>query len=59
MWTPGYLTYKTCMKVKKQQCEPDMEQQTVSKFGKEYVKPVYRYPAYLIYMQSALCEIPG
>ena len=47
------------MQVKKQQCEPDMEQQTVSKFGKEYVKPVYRYPAYLIYMQSALCEIPG
>ena len=40
------------MQVKKQQLEPDMEQQTGSKLGKEYVKPVYCYPAYLTYMQS-------
>ena len=41
-----------CMHVKKQQLELDMEQQTGSKFGKEYVKAVYCHPAYLTYMQS-------
>ena len=40
------------MQVKKQQLEPDMEQQTGSKLGKEYVNTVYCHPAYLIYMQS-------
>ena len=40
------------MKVKKQQLEPDMEQQTGSKLGKEYFKAVYCHPAYLTYMQS-------
>ena len=30
-----------------------------SKSGKEYVKAVYRHPAYLIYMQNASCEMPG
>ena len=40
------------MQVKKQQLEPDMEQQTGSKSGKEYVKAVYCHPAYLTYMQS-------
>ena len=39
------------MQVKKQQLEPDMEQQ-ISKLGKEYVKSVYCHPAYLTYMQS-------
>ena len=39
--------------------EPDMEQQTGSKSEKEYVKAVYRHPAYLIYMQNASCEMPG
>ena len=34
------------MQVKKQQLEPDMEQQTSSKLGKEYVKAVYCHPAY-------------
>ena len=37
---------------KKQQSEPDMEQQTNSKLGKEYIKAVYCHPAYLTYMQS-------
>ena len=37
------------MQVKKQQLEPDMEQQTGSKLGKEYVKAVYCHPAYLTY----------
>ena len=47
------------MQVKNQQLEPDMEQQTDSKLGKEYVKPVYCHPAYLAYMQSTSCEMPG
>ena len=37
----------------------DMEQQTVSKLGKEYVKAVYCHPAYLTYMQSTSCKMPG
>ena len=40
------------MQVRKQQLELDMEQQTGSKLGKEYVKAVYCHPAYLPYMQS-------
>ena len=40
------------MQVKKQQLEPDMEQQTSSKLEKEYVEAVYGHPAYLTYMQS-------
>ena len=39
------------MHVKKQQLEPDMEQKTGSKFGKEYVKAVYCQPAYLTYTE--------
>ena len=37
------------MQVKKQQLEVDMEQQTGSKSGKEYIKAVYYHPAYLTY----------
>ena len=37
----------------------DMEQQTGSKTGEEYVKTVYCHPAYLTYMQSISCEMPG
>ena len=48
-----------CVQVKKQQLELDMEQQTVSKLGKEYVKTVYCCPDYLIYMQSTSWEMPG
>ena len=40
------------MQVRKQQLELDMEQQTGSKSGKEYIKAVYSHPAYLTYMQS-------
>ena len=47
------------MQVKKQQSELDMEQQTGSKLGKKYVKVVYCHPAYLTYMQSTSCEMPG
>ena len=46
------------MQVKKQQLEPDIEQQTSSKLGKEYVKGVYCHPAY-VYMLSTSCEMPG
>ena len=45
------------MQVKKQQLELDMEQQTGSKLGKEYVKAVYYHPAYLAYMQTTSWEI--
>ena len=47
------------MQVKKQQLEPDMEPQTGSVSGKEYVKAVYYYPAYLTSMQSTSCKMPG
>ena len=47
------------MQVKKQKLELGMEQQIVSKLGKEYAKAVYCHPAYLTYMQSTLCEMPG
>ena len=47
------------MQVKKQQLEPNMEQQTGSKLGKEYVKAVYCHPAYITYMQSTLYEMWG
>ena len=47
------------MQVRKQQLEPDMEQWTDSKLGKEYVEAVYCHPAYLTYMQSTSCKMPG
>ena len=47
------------MQVKKQQLELDMEQQTGSKSGKEYIKAVYCHPAYLTYMQNTSCEMLG
>ena len=40
------------MQGKKQQLEPDMEQQTGSKSGKEHFKIVYYLPAFLIYKQN-------
>ena len=46
------------MQVKKQKLEPDVEQQTGSKLGKEYIKAVCCHPAYLTYMQSISCEMP-
>ena len=47
------------MQVKKQQLELDMEQQTISKLGKEYIKAVYCHPAYLTYTQSTSWEMLG
>ena len=60
----GISDHLTCLLrnlyvVKEQQLEPGMEQKTGSKLGKEYAKAVYCHPAYITYMQSTLCEIPG
>ena len=55
----GEIHTEICMQVKKQQLELDMEQQTGSKSGKEYVKAVYCHPVYLTYMQSTSCEMSG
>ena len=71
MWMPGVefhvgptkttypASWDICMQVKKQQLEPDMEQQTGSKLGKEYIKAVCCHPAYLTYMQSTSCKMLG
>ena len=56
---PDLPPEKSCMQVKKQQLEVDMQQQTGSKLGKEYIKDVYCHPAYLTYMQSTSCEMTG
>ena len=47
------------MQVKKQQLEVEMEQQTGSKLGKEYIKDVYCHPAYLTYTQSTSSKMQG
>ena len=54
MGIPDHLTclLRNIMQVKKQQLEPNMEQWTGSKLGKEYIKAVYCHLAYLTSMQS-------
>ena len=52
-------SWETCMQVRKQPLEPDMEQPTGSKLGREYIKAVYCHPAYLTSMQSTSCEMLG
>ena len=47
------------MQVKKQQLEPDMEQQTGSKLGKVYGKSEYCHPAFLTYMEDTSCKMWG
>ena len=61
MGIPDHLpaSWETCMQVRKQQLELDMEQQTGSKLEKEYAKAVYCHPAYLTYMQSTSWEMLG
>ena len=58
---PEHLTrlLKICIQVKKQELEPDVEQQTGSKLGKEYIMAAYCYSVYLTYVQSTSCEILG
>ena len=60
----GITDYLTCLlrslyAVKKQQLEPDMDQWTGSKLGKEYVKAVYCHPAYLTSTHSTSWKMPG
>ena len=60
----GILDHLTCLlrnlyQVKKQQLKLDVEQQTGSKWVKEYIKTTYCHPAYLTYMQSTSREMPG
>ena len=52
-------SWETCMQVKKQQLELDMEQQTGFKLGKEYIKNIYCHIDYLTSMQSTSCKMPG
>ena len=60
MEMPDHLTasWETCIQVKNQQLELDMEYQTSSKLGK-YIKAVYCYPVYLTSVQSRSSEMPG
>ena len=53
------VSWETCVQIKKQQLEPDTEQWTGSKLGKEYVKAVHCHLAYLTYMHSTSCEMLG
>ena len=53
------VSWEIRTQVKKQQLESDMEQLTGSKLEKEYIKAVYCHPAYLTYMQSTSCKMPG
>ena len=57
--TTWLASWEICMEVRKQQLELDMEQQTGSKSGKEYIKAVYCHLAYLTYMQSTSREMLG
>ena len=50
-------SWEICMQVRKQQLELDMEQQTSSKSGNEYIKNVYCYPACLTYMPDTSWEM--
>ena len=61
MQIPDLLTFllRNLYVDQKEQLELNMEQQTGSKLGKEYIKAVYCHPAYLTYMQSTSCEMPG
>ena len=53
------VSWDICMQLKKQRLELDMEQQTGSKQEKEYIKAVYCHTAYLTYIQSTSCRMPG
>ena len=59
----GIPDHMTCLPrnlyIGQEAAELNMEQQTGSKLGKEYVEAIYCHPAYLIYMQSTSCEMLG
>ena len=50
------VSWEICMQAKKQQLEPDVEQQTSSKLGKEYGKAVYCHPAYICRVHHEKCQ---
>ena len=56
---PPYLPAEKSLQVKKQQLESGMQQWAGSKLGNEYVKAVYCHPAYLTFMPSTTCKMPG
>ena len=56
---PHYLPPEKAIRRSRSKLELDVEQWTVFKVRKEYVKAVYCYPSYLTYMQSISCEMPG
>ena len=47
------------MQIKKEQLELSVEKWTGSKLGKDYIKAIYCHFAYLTYMQTTLCKMPG
>ena len=51
------ISWETCIQVKKQQLEQEVEKYTGSKLGKEYVKAVYCYPAYLTYLEYIMWKV--
>ena len=53
------VPWEICIQIRKQQLEMDVEQQTVSKSGKDYVKAVCCDPVYLTYMHSTSCKMLG
>ena len=53
------VTWATCMQVKRKQLEWDMEQQTGSKLGKEYIRAIYCHPDNLTFIQTTWCKMPG
>ena len=55
---PEKSVFLCLTQVKKWQLEPDMEQLTSSRLGKEYIRAVYCHPVYLTYMQSTSWEMP-
>ena len=55
--TTFHGSWEICIHIKQQELEPDMEQWTSSKLGKEFVKAVYCHAAYLTYMQSTSWEM--
>ena len=53
------VSWETCMQVKKQHLEPNMQQLSGRKLGKGYNQAIYCHPAYLTYKQSTSCEMLG
>ena len=61
MWMPDHLTclLKNLCACQEWPLEPDLEQQTGSYLGREYVKAVYCHSACLTYTENTSCKMPG